>query len=45
MNDTGRETVNIFNVSFLDVFACVLGALLLILLMTAVQIGKTWALS
>lgn len=34
-----RSTVEIFNLSFLDVFACVLGALLLILIMVAISIS------
>lgn len=37
-NQTKRDsTINIFNLSFLDVFACVLGTLILILLMMAQQ--------
>lgn len=37
-----RETVGIFNLSFLDVFACALGALVLILLMIFNQVSITF---
>lgn len=37
-----RETVSIFNLSFLDVFACALGALVLILLMIFNQVSITF---